>query len=91
MPLLEELLNHAEDDNTVTGKALDTILATLTLEQSEQSSQDLETWTHLKEMAIDILQVYTCRRTCKSDHILESRMLTSVLLTLLPCVPERDR
>ncbi|KAF9392893.1 hypothetical protein CPB97_007419 [Podila verticillata] len=56
MPLLEELLNHAEDDNTVTGKALDTILATLTLEQSEQSSQDLETWTHLKEMAIDILQ-----------------------------------
>ncbi|KAF9394465.1 hypothetical protein CPC16_011173 [Podila verticillata] len=60
MPLLAELLNHAEDENTVTGKALDTILATLMLEQSEQSSQDPESWTYLKEMAIDILQTIKC-------------------------------
>ncbi|KAG0338816.1 hypothetical protein BG000_003332 [Podila horticola] len=56
MPLLEELLNHVEEGNTATEKALYTILAILTLEQSDQASQDPETWTYLKEMVINILQ-----------------------------------
>ena len=61
MPLLAEFLNHAEDENTAAEKALDTILVILTLEESEQSSQNPETWPYLKEMAIDNLQVYTYR------------------------------
>ncbi|KAF9334645.1 hypothetical protein BG006_001775, partial [Podila minutissima] len=56
MPLLAELLAHAEEDNTTIEKALYIILAILTIEQSHQASHDPETWTYLKEMAIDILQ-----------------------------------
>ncbi|KAF9316678.1 hypothetical protein BG003_001702 [Podila horticola] len=64
MPLLEELLNHAEEGNTATEKALYTILAILTLEQSDQASQDPETWTYLKEMVINILQ----RKGQQAEH-----------------------
>ncbi|KAG0025711.1 hypothetical protein BGZ81_006962 [Podila clonocystis] len=59
IPFVAKLLNHAEKDNMATEKALCTILAILSPEQSHRASHDPETWIYLREMVIDILQVYT--------------------------------
>ncbi|KAG0037003.1 hypothetical protein BGZ82_003296 [Podila clonocystis] len=60
IPFLAELLNHAEEENLNTEKALCTILAILSPEQSPQASHDPETWIYLREMVIDILQATKC-------------------------------